>query len=222
METFEEAAQIIHREIVNDDPEIRNNFLRLFASEEKEFSEAMARAVQAWRSLDQYVTDNKSQYVWGLVHAAISLHISSMKLLLSGHVVAAGNLFRQVIESMCLAFLCANKDLSVLSQFMNDQYSSSKAVRQAIANWEKLGLNDGAYEQLKVVEDFYHKYSHITRLTLANLIPSSGPGAYVGAVFDEGKVDGYREEVHRRLEMARVFYSFVAGVKKNLSKWETK
>ncbi len=219
METLEEATEMIHREIGADDPAVRSSFLLLFSSEAKEFSLAMAHAVKAWHSIDEYIKNEKSQYVWGLVHASISLHVSSMKLLLSGHVVAAGNLFRQVIESMCLALLCANKDLGVLPQFMNDQYSSNKAVRQAVSNWKKLGLNDDAHEQLKSAEDFYHQYSHITRLTLANLIPSSGLGAYVGTSFDEGRTDGYREEVRRRLGLAHVFVSFIAGVNSNLAEW---
>ena len=139
MESIEEATEMIHREIIADDPEVRSSFLNLFGSEAKEFALAMAHAVNAWRSLDGHIKDEKSQYVWGLVHAAISLHVASMKLLLSGHVVAAGNLFRQVIESMCLALLCANKDLGVSTSIHEHQYSSSKAVRQAISNWKKLG-----------------------------------------------------------------------------------
>lgn len=38
METLEEAALMIHREIVDDDPEIRKKFMQLFSSEEEEFS----------------------------------------------------------------------------------------------------------------------------------------------------------------------------------------
>lgn len=219
MNTYQEAVKIIHQEIVSDDPDDRRNFLRLFSKEEKSFTEAMANAAVSWQELDESISSNKDAYVSGLVHTAITLHISSMKLLLAGHVVASGNLLRQVVEAMCMALLCANKDLPFLAQFMADNYSSNKAVKHARKHWKKLGLNDGAHEQLKMIQDFYHNYSHISLLTLANHVSSSGGRAYVGAAFDPGKTEAYKEEVSRRLRLARVFNSFVEGVKRNHSAW---
>src|SRR5258707_3090282 len=41
--------------------------------------------------------------------------------------IAAGNLFRQVIESIALSLLCSGKDLAVLEQFMENKYSSTRS-----------------------------------------------------------------------------------------------
>lgn len=153
------------------------------------------------------------------MHAAITLHIVSFKLFLSGHAVPAGNVFRQVIESIALALLCSCKELTVLRSFMKGDYSSKNAVRDVVRNWKKLGLIDGASQQLQDAQKFYGQYSHVTRLTLANMISFSEPGAYVGASFDQGKLDAYKKEVNGRVGLAEVFANAIAAVKVNLAKW---
>lgn len=219
MESLDEANAKIYQELTSDDSHVRVHYLKLFSSEAEEFSNAMAHSITALHAIGNHVQDEKSQIVQTLVHTSITSHVLSMKLLLSGHTIAAGNIFRQVIEAIALALLCSNKDLDVLSRFMNDRYSSTKAVRDVLRKWNTLGLDDGAGDQLRETEAAYHEYSHITTLTMAYLIPSSGQGIYVGASFDEGKINYYREEVSRRLSLANVFVSFVAGVKKNLAEW---
>lgn len=217
VETLEQAEIIIYRELISEDAEIRADYSRLFDGRARAFSAAMAQAIVAWQTLDRDTIDGNRQYVWALVHAAITLQILSLKLLLSGHIIAAGNIFRQVVESIALALLCSKKDLDVLQRFVDDQYSSSHAVRDVVRHWQKLGLIEGAQHPLRDAVDHYHKYSHITRLTLAQLIPSSGAGAYVGASFDPGRIDAYKKEVEGRVSLAAAFVSFIAGVKKNLN-----
>ena len=158
METFEQARETIYKELTSDDAEVRAEFLKLFDADAKVFSEAMARAVVAWRPLDIESKDEKRGYVVALAYAAITLHVVSLKIFLSGHIVAAGNLFRQVIESMALALLCSGKGLDVLDRFMADKYSSNDAVRDVLRHWEKLGLKADASQPLKDSQQFYHKY----------------------------------------------------------------
>jgi hypothetical protein len=220
METLEEAADAIHREIVSDDSEVRAKYLDHFAQDIKRFSVEMARAVMAWRDVDAGIGDQARAYVSGLVHSAMTLHVISFKLLISGHMVPAGNVFRQVIESIALALLCSSKDLPVLQSFMKGQYSSKNAVRDVVRNWKKLGLIDGASDQLQRAQEFYGQYSHVTRLTLANLISFSEPGAYVGASFDAGKIDAYRKEVAGRVGLSEVFANIISAVRANVAKWE--
>jgi len=219
METFEQARDTIYKELLSDDSEVRSEYIKLYDADVKRFSEVMARAVVAWRPLDNDSKDERRGYVAALSYAAITLHVVSFKLFLSGHIVAAGNLFRQVVESIALALLCSGKDLGFLDRFIADKYSSSDAVRDVLRNWEKLGLKADAAEPMKNGQNFYHKYSHISRLTLANLISFSESGIYVGAAFDEEKVDAYNKEVAGRVSLAEAFESFIEGVKVNVSKW---
>jgi hypothetical protein len=110
MESIEEARTKILQEITSDDADVRAHYLKHFESDIETFSEAMAHAVVSWQSLHAGVKDDANLgQVSAWVITAISLHTLSMKLFVSGHVVAAGNLFRQVVETIALALLCSAK-----------------------------------------------------------------------------------------------------------------
>jgi uncharacterized membrane protein len=220
METFEQARDTIRRELISDDEEVRGEYMKAFHASVETFSDAMAKAVLVWRSLDATVKgDERRAHVSALVYAAFTLHILSFKLFLSGHIVAAGNQFRQVIETIALALLCSSKDLDVLTRFMADQYSTNDAVTHVLRHAKQLGLKPDALQALKSAQEFYHRYSHITRLTLAVTISFSEEGTYVGASFDEGKIEAYKKEVDGRVGLAKVFTNFVAAVIANVAKW---
>ncbi len=69
-------------------------------------------------------------------------------------------------------------------------------------------------------QEFYHKYSHLTLLMILTFMSfSNRAGLYVGAAFDDGKIEGYRKEVSARVGLAKVFPNFVEGVIANLAKW---
>jgi len=101
MESFSESRAKILRELTVDDPDVRASYLARYSSRIEEFADGMAKAVLAWREVDAgSERDEGRAYVSALVYCAITLHIQSMKLFLSGHIVPAGNLSRQVVESI--------------------------------------------------------------------------------------------------------------------------
>lgn len=220
METLTEARDKILVELTSDDSDIRTKFLERFEAQATEFSEAMAGADLAWRELDSKAAENEDlAYVSALVFTAITLHIQSMKLFLSGQPVAAGNSFRQVVESIALALLCSGKDLNVLQRFKDDKYSTSDAVRDMLRHSDKLNLLEDGIKALGNAQDFYHKYSHPTKMTIASVMSFSEEGLYVGSSFDQGKLEAYAKEINGRLGLAKVFVSFVEAVKANVAKW---
>lgn len=221
MGTVEQARETILNELTSDDSEVRSEYLKLFEADAKTFADAMAQAFMKWRTFDSEVKGNERRaHVSALVYTAITLHILSMKLFLSGQTVAAGNLFRQVIESVALALLCTGKDLDILKRFMEDKYSSTAAVRDVLRHAKKLSLKDNAVEALKNSQEFYHKFSHVTKMTIATGMSFSELGGlYVGASYDEGKVEAYTKEVRGRLSLAEVFPNFIDAVAANIAKW---
>ena len=221
METVEQARNTILKELTTDDAEVRSDYLQLFEADTKTFADVMAQAFMKWRTFDSEVKDDERRaHVSALVYTAITLHVLSLKLFLSGQTVAAGNLFRQVIESIALALLCSGKDLDVLKRFMEDKYSSTAAVRDVLRHDKKLSLKGDALEALKNSQEFYHKYSHVTKMTIATGMSFSERGElYVGASYDEGKVEAYTKEVKGRLSLAKVFPNFIDGVAANVRKW---
>ena len=220
MDTFEEARDKIFMEVTRDDPEIRAEYLKHFKAEAEEFAEVMAGVMQAWLKEHGDAQGNEARVqVFALVFTAIHLHIGSMKLLLSGNTVAAGNLFRQTLETIALALLCSGKELRILNDFNNDKYSTKNAIRDVLRNVEKLGLKQDGVRALQDGQNFYHNYSHITKFTIGVAESFAGEGIYVGASFDNGKLEFYSKEVVGRLGLAKVFNSFVAAVKTNVAKW---
>lgn len=221
MQTVEQARETILNELISDDPGVRSEYLKLFEADAKTFADSMAQAFIAWRSLDNKVkSDERRGHVSALVYTAITLHILSLKLFLSGYTVAAGNLFRQVIECIALALLCSSKELDVLDRFMVDKYSSTVAVRDLIRHYRKLSLKEDSLKVVKNSQEFYHKYSHITKMTFAmGMSFSKIGGLYVGASFDDGKLEAYTKEVNGRVSLAKVFLNFIEGVAANVAKW---
>lgn len=219
METFEEARDTILAQLTSDDRQVRAEYLEHFQADAEKFSEDMAQAFMKWRSLDADLQhDEKQAYISAQVYLAITLHILSMKLFLSGHIVAAGNISRQVVESIALALVCSGKDLPILARFMKGEYSTNRAVHDVWRHRKKLGLNDGV-ESLRTTQKFYDNYSHPTPLTITTIMSFSEDGAYVGASFDKEKIEEYKKEVNGRVGLARIFPNFVDGIIANIAKW---
>lgn len=220
MESLAEATAKIFTELRSDDMEVRDEYFKHFDSDARVFSEHMAIAVTAWRLMDSKVNGNdRKAFVSAMVYTAIALHIQSMKLLLSGHIIAAGNVFRQSAETVALSLLCAGKDLNVLDRFIKDRYSTNDAIRDVIRHSDKLGLLKEGVTTLEEGQKFYHKFSHPSKLTIAAVTSFSEDGLYVGASFDQGKLSTYCSEVQGRVSLAKVFNGIVTAVQTNVDKW---
>lgn len=222
MKDLNEVRHTIERELTSDDPEIRAEYLKHFGADVSRFTNAMSDAFIKWRALDGRVKgDERRAHVSALVYSAITLQILSMKLFLTGCIIPAGNLQRQVLETIALALLCSGKETGVLDKYMANEYLANKAVAEVQQHAKTLKLHDDALQILKRARDFYHKYSHPNLLTIAIHISfsSSGGALYVGASFDEGKLEQYKKEIAGRVGLSEVFGNFVDGVAQNVSAW---
>jgi hypothetical protein len=214
MKTIEEARSKILAELQGiEDADIRKEFWERYESQIAEFTESLGTAYVNLKQLESHIQgDQERGVVCALVYSTLMLNLLSMKLFLSGNIVAAGALFRQVLESLALSLLCSKKDLGVRSLFANDRYSTSGAVIHMTRKHKQLKLNAEAVGIVRTAQDFYHKYSHVSRFTIASAFSLSEPGLYVGAAFDKGKVDSYDRELQGRLSLARVLPEFVTVV----------
>ena len=162
MDTLAEAKSKIFREITTSDPEVSDSFLKRYGVHVAQFAELMAQTTVAWHEVANKVEEHeKVVFVANIAYCAIMLHVQSMKLFLSGHIIAAGNLSRQVLESVALALLCSGKTLNVLDRFVNDTYSTKNAVRDVQRHSKVLGLRKEALATLAKAESFYNVFSHL-------------------------------------------------------------
>ena len=220
MEKLQEVRETITKEITSDDPEVRSEYLKHFGGQVEKFTNGMAHAFMNWRRLDAGVNEDvKLAHISALVYGAITLHILSMKLFLSGYPVASGNLFRQTAESIALALLCSGRHLGVLEKFIEEKYSANKAISHVIRHAKHLELNEDALLALRKTQEFYHNYSHFSLLTIASFLSLSQEGLYVGPAFDEGKIKPYEKEIIARVGLAEVFPTFIDAVNANIAKW---
>lgn len=217
----DEIRGLILHELLEEDPDVRHLYIKEFAQEVEKFSHSMTDAFIAYREFDLESSGNeKRAYISGFLYSAITFHVLSLKLLLSGYTVPAGNVFRLVLECASMAVLSSSKELTILKRFMEDKYSTSDAVDQLLKHHKKLGVNRDSLDPLKRSQDFYHKFSHITKLSIGFNISFTQSGmSYFGASFDSGKLDVYKTEINQRLGFAKVFPSLVRVVSSNVAKW---
>ena len=201
MQSIEEGRKKILAELRGeDDASVRKEFWDRFEKELIEFVEVMAESYLALRPIDAAVKGDEGRgIVAALVYSTLMLHVLSMKLLLSGHLVAAGALSRQVLEAIALSLLCSKKELGVRARFANDRYSAHDAIAHVVRKCKELGLKSDGVKLLLEAQSFYHQYSHVSKFTIASALSFSEEGLYVGASFDQGKLDSYSKEVMGRL-----------------------
>lgn len=220
MVSFENIPIEILNELLSDDLDIRAKYYKLFKSDVDVFVKNMTNAFSKYHALQvDAKSDKNKNYVAAMVYAAFSLNIVSLKLFLSGHIVAAGNILRQAVESIALALLFSGKDIDILKRFINDKYSSNRAIRDVMNKSIQLSINDDALKMLKDFQEFYHKYSHPTSRTLGTLVSISGGKTYAGASFDGNKIEIYRKEISLRIGLSKIFPSFIDVVLINIAKW---
>lgn len=204
-------------EITRESRAVRQEFVRAFDAETLAFANQMGDALSNWLALYSSAQgDERKMKVLALAYTAISLHVSSMKLFLSGHQVAAGNLMRQVLETIALTYLCTDKNLPFLERFDDGKYSTKNAIVDAKRHARRLNLSKAAISKLESAQKFYSKFSHPTVMTVGTLESFSGEGIYLGATYDQGKHKHYKVEVSNRLKLANLFVGFLQSVHRNL------
>ena len=218
MEDRETVISNIYKEVTQDDSEVRGRYLTEFHAEIDNFVELMTNSYLRWQTLDNEIgQDERLGHVSAFTFSAITLHILSMKLFLTGHLIASGNLMRQVVESIAMALLCSSNSLGVLDKFIRGHYSTQKAIPQVIKHSKTLNLKKGGLEDIKKAQTFYHSFSHPSRMTLASHMSfETDGGLYVGCSFDEGKIEQYKIEVGGRVNLAKVFPNFIEAVSYNI------
>lgn len=213
---------LVLKDLGSTDDDARTAFDHVFGSALPTFADATTEALEIWSKFRDEIddTDARRIAVTAIAFTVINQNIASYKLFMSGYIVASGALFRQVIEGVSLASLCSAKSLKVLDQFLDNKYSPSKAITDIVKHAKKAHVNRAALKTLSSQYNFYHKYAHLSWLTIAaGANFSLGGLPNVGAHFDPGKLAEYRKEVRNRVNFAKVLPNFVKGVARNVATW---
>ncbi|WP_193098102.1 hypothetical protein [Burkholderia sp. Z1] len=208
--------------IRSEDRAAYDAFGHAFETEADAFVEHMTCTLLDFSVLVEHIQDGEERklHVAAILHDGINQHIVSFQLFLSGHLVAAGALFRLALEYVALSILCSAKDSSVLERFESDRYSTQDAIHHLGKFAEKVGIDKAAAAQIKAAYVFLHKYAHPSKLTLATGTSfHAGGQPVIGANFDPEKLNEYRKEIANRVGLASVFPSIVKIVGSNMATW---
>ena len=221
MDRFEDIHKKVHSAIVQDNSDIRKMFLSHFSFDIGKFSYDMAKAFQEWKSFDDKIDgDRKKAAISAILYLAITLNISSMKLFISGNPIASGNIHRQVLESIALAFLFSDRTLDTLELFMKQKYPANKAIKDVIRHQSKLHLTKYSLDILSNSYRFYQHYNQITSNTIASFVSISDKAIYLAPYFDESKILEYKKEIEMRVSLASIFDNIIESLINNVSNWK--
>ena len=206
--------QIIARELLEENKEVKSKFLDTFQSEITEFIDAIVESCRTWLKYDATIgTNRRRAFVSAFVFNAISNLLTSMKIFIFGYSTPSGNLVRQTIESICSAILCSSGKLQFYEQVEQDKFSSKNTIRLVLKHSKEFQINRNAMLALRKLYEFYHKLSHSSSLTLAHNISMSNLGKiYVGPSFDDKKMFAYRKEVTNRINLAKNITNVLEGI----------
>jgi hypothetical protein len=211
------TEEMIRKELFEWDIEIANQYLTTYPEQLQRFFKSMDMAYHAWKKFDETVNENRARaHISALIFGTLSLHLTSTKLLVWGLLVPSGNIMRQVLETVCMAFLASKPALGYIELYESNRYSTGKAVRDVLRNSKKLNLARDALDILKEARDFYDKFSHPTLLTMTTFIALGGDNTYLGASFDPGKQDAYQKEISTRVQVAGLLTNMIQRIRYNL------
>lgn len=210
----ENSHEIIKKEVLEDDNEVREQFLNVFRNDVFKFIDLMGEVYKVWRKYDDTIGTNKRKaYVSAFLFNAFNNLASSMKLYISGYSIPSGNLIRQTLESLCTAILCSKESLQYYIRVDQNKFSPQKAVNLVQKNANKLKVNKDSISVLKKSYEFYHQFSHSSLLALTHNLSLSNKGSlFIGPSFDEEKLLGYIKEIAHRLSLAEVFPNIIQGI----------
>lgn len=213
---------IVLHDLRSADEGARADFHREFAGEISTFAEATASALDRWHQFMEPIPEEASRQisVAAITFTAINHSVMSFKLFMTGYTVASGALFRQVLEGTCLALVCSAKSLTVLDRYLENHYSPNKAVDYLAKHAKKVGFDPEALKAVVEAYESYHRFAHLSRLTIAaGLNYSVGGVPNVGAYFDPAKLPEYRHQVRTQVSFARALPNVIGAVARNVAAW---
>lgn len=228
----------ICKELFDDDRWIKDEFAERFSVEALKLSEALAVAFRFFPRLDALSRDGDEHaaFVSGFVFGIFDDLVVSSKLLISGKMIASGNLMRQAIEGVAVSILCASQvpvfvqhgkgraRVSVPVTYwrkVRDRapiVHSHRSLDHLELNADELGVSRAAIKRLKDARHFYHQFSHPSQLGMASRMSMGEAGSiFIGGNFDEAKLKAYRVEFAERTGLCSILPEMIQALLRMLA-----
>ena len=159
--------------------------------------------------------DVRAAWVETFGYSALDNLVTSMRLLIRGLVVPAGNLVRQFGESSAMVLLCSHHAIDVVERLEAALEAEPEAevrkfpIRAAprmvarTRNSELLGIGEEGWTGFQEITKWYDRFSHTSLVGLGNLYSFSKSNTFfIGGGFDSAKQAEYEKEILLRSSAA--------------------
>lgn len=206
-----DTAEALIQEFFDSNEAIKAQFRQTISDLLVQYAEALAPAFKRFHSFAEECGHNvQTGLVGAFVHGVLDDLVISVKLLVMGKLGPSGNAYRQALEGVCMAAMCAyggtllvgEKEHNYWQLVVDDDKAArgDLVARQFLRNAERLGLNSDGAKQLQESLAAHHDHSHAGRLALANRMELGPNGMiYFGGHFDPAKIEAYRLEMKQRI-----------------------
>lgn len=198
------------------DIKTRKQFKEKFSLEIDNFITLIFDAYKEWQKLDDKCkNDDRASITAVFFFNAINHLVVSFNLLLSCYMVPAGNLMRQVLESLAMAILISSKKMQEFEKFKKEpkKYPVFQAMNLVNQSLPKLNINYKAWSTVWDTWKFYHQWSHPAYLSLIDRFDFSTMDKIIlGGMYDSGKVFAYKKEIKQRIALANLLKNTIIKI----------
>ena len=213
-----QKEQDVFERVVSADNDGRDLFVRTFGSKLRRIAKFVALAFEGAEPLRELaVADGRAVtgHCWGQLFLVMESCASATKLLVAGHINAAGNTMRVAYEALATALLLAG-NVKVMRRNAEHDYRSAfirgdswawpyKSIKYIEKHQREVGLNDEGVTFLKAGIEFYNNHSHATAMAFAAKIGNVSHTANIAG--------GYNPQLE---EQARWYVKFILRFVKQL------
>jgi hypothetical protein len=160
--------------MISDNRESKKQFEDAFSKEIDNFAEEIYKAYELCVLIDKKMGKNgmREAYTVGFLFNAVRNLLDSFCLFITGYAVPAGNLIRHFSESVAMAILISNKNLTYFDRLEKEleNFPFHKSVDFVLKKRSALNIEKSGWDDFKKIAKFYDKYSHATLLSLADIL----------------------------------------------------
>lgn len=213
----DELTKVDFRKLIfTSNTKVRKKFKEFFSHEIENFIEAVFVAFKAYKLFDEGCKgDEQKSWTAAFLFNAVSNLVNSFNLLISGYLVASGNLMRHFMESSAMAILVSSKGLGYFEEFAKggNRFRVHKSLILVSRNLSKLKVKRKSWDKFMKLKKFYDLSSHPSAFALASTFNFSRRGeVHIGAHFDPAKLMPYRKEIKGRISAAECLKNIIDGI----------
>jgi len=214
----DELTKVDFRKLVfTSNTKVRKKFKEFFSHEIENFIEAVFVACKAYKLFDEECKrDEQKSWTAAFLFNAVSNLVNSFNLLISGYLVASGNLMRHFMEPSAMAILVSSKDLGYFERFAKEgnRFPVHKSLMFVSKNLSKLKIKHKSWDNFIKLKKFYDLSSHPSAFALASIFNFSRRGEVnIKPHFDSTKLMPYIKEIKGRISAAECLKDIIDGIK---------